>query len=243
MIKRIKYAITTINLNITLNLKVMKKIMIIFFLLFTFKNIAQVKKDTVHLKSKNMITNNYSFDYFEKIIFKLGTGILIPQGNLNTYFGVSPLFEVNMNFPIKNKKSIELVLQFAVPHQKQSFRYIRTIDTLDVTSKMMINFFINFKKNIYKSSKSSVNLSLGIGASTIRTDARNPSYTGKKEEEKYEMISSILLSPGINWQYEFSPKTKITFGFNLQYAPYKIEGALRENIGSLGIIPKILYTF
>lgn len=222
----------------------MKKIMIIFFLLFTLKNIAQVKKDTAHVKSKNIFTNNHSFDYFEKIIFKLGTGIFIPHGNLNTYFGVSPLFEVNMNFPIKNKKSIELVLQFAVPNQKQSFRYIRTIDTLNVKSKMMINFFINFKKSIYKSSKSSVNLSLGIGASTIRTDARNPSYTGKKEEEeKYEMISSILFSPGVNWQYKFSPKTKITFGFNLQYAPYKVEGALRENIGSLGIIPKILYTF
>ena len=221
----------------------MKQTLLIILLLITISCISQVKKDSLKTRLDSESQNKNSSNYLERIVFKVGGGLFIPQGNLNTYFGVAPLIELNANFPIKEEKSIELALQFVIPNQKQNFLYLRTIDTLQVKSKMMINLFINLKKKLYSKHNSTIDISLGIGGSTIRTDARNPSYTGKKDEEKYEMVSSLLISPGVNWHHQFSRKTKITFSLNLQYSPYKVEGSLREDIGASGIIPKILFTF
>ncbi|NMH88479.1 hypothetical protein [Flavivirga algicola] len=185
-----------------------------------------------------------AFDgYLNKITFNFGIGAFVPKGNLKTYFGDAPLFEISVSFPLKKAKSLEAVFQIIIPDQQEDFLFLRTIDTINVKSTSMFNGFIRFKKSVQNSRKSKVNLGLGIGVSTITTNARNPFYNGRKDESKYEFISSLLLIPGLAWSYTFSEHAKFTLGLDLQYSPYKIEGALREDIGQIALIPKISYRF
>jgi hypothetical protein len=134
-------------------------------------------------------------------------------------------------------------LQVVIPNQKDDFIYRRTIDTIQVKSTMMVNFIVDFKKNLHTSTKGNLELKLGLGVSGITTDARNPFYSGEEGEEKYEIVGAILFSTGLEYRYEFNEDAKITIGVSMQYAPYKVEGAVRKNIGGLAFIPKIAYVF
>lgn len=219
----------------------MKSQFIIYLmLLMCLKSFSQ--KDSVSVKSSYEYYDAYA-DYMKKITFKFGAGLFVPQGNLKDYIGNAPVFEVNANFPIKSDRSIDAVLQFIVPNQQDDFLFIRTIDTIQAKSTFMFNMFARFNKRLIKTNKSSVTLGLGIGISSITTDARNPFFEGDKDQKKYEFISSLLVMPGIQWHHRFSENTQFTFGLDLQYSPYKVEGALREDIGSMAIIPKIIYKF
>ena len=182
-------------------------------------------------------------DIFSKGSVKFGTGVFIPQGNLQNYFGSAPLFEINGSLPFSRGRSIDLALQVIVPDQRDDFVYLRTIDTIQAKSKAMVNFFLRFKKELYRSDKSHLNLGLGLGVSSITTDARNPFYDGDEGDNKYELVTAFLGLPGIEWTHSFSSNAEFSFALEVQYSPYKIEGALREDIGSVALIPKVLYKF
>jgi hypothetical protein len=198
---------------------------------------AQAKKDSI-LKD-----NTTPLNYFDKISFSLGSGLFIPQGELKTYFGAAPVIEFNLNFPIKKNKSIDFVGQIIIPNQVEDFTYIRNIDTIQVKSTMMVNLFVKFKKTLKSFRNSTLKAYVGVGLSSITTNARNPFYSGGERESKYESVSTLLLAPGINYIFNMKSNTKLTIGINYQYAPYKVEGALRQDIGSSGIVPKLLFTF
>jgi len=183
------------------------------------------------------------FDPFHNATFAIGGGIFMPQGKLANYFGTAPFLEVSVNFPLRRKRAIGMNLQVVIPNQKDDFLYRRTIDTIQVKSTMMLNFTVDFKKSLYTSTKGNLELKLGLGVSAITTDARNPFYSGEEGEEKYETISSVLFSPGLEYQYEFSQNSKFVIGVSLNYAPYKVEGAVREDIGGLAFVPKIAFIF
>lgn len=183
------------------------------------------------------------YDPFNNATVAIGGGIFMPQGNLSTYFGTAPFFEISGNFPLKRKRAVGATLQIVIPNQKDDFLYRRTIDTIQVKSTMMVNFTLDFKKTIRSFGKGNLNLKLGIGASGITTDARNPFYSGQEGEEKYEIVGAILFSPGLEYKHEFNENTKFIIGVSMNYAPYKIEGAVRENIGGLAFVPKITYIF
>ncbi len=136
-----------------------------------------------------------------------------------------------------------MAVQFVIPNQKEGFTYITSLDTISAKATFMFNPMLRFKKNLLNSHKSQLNLGLGLGVSILRTNARNPFYEGKDDDKKYEMITSFLASPGIEYTHQFNNKERLTFGFNLQYSPYKVEGALREDIGSVFYVPKIAYKF
>ena len=207
--------------------------------MFSQSNSMISNYDSVYVKeSRDSFTG-----FFEKVTVNGGAGLFIAQGRLNAYFGLAPVIEIDVNFPIKEKTSIDLGFQFVIPNQKESFTYIRTIDTLQVKSQYMFNFFARYKKRIKQNSKSNININIGLGVSTIATDARNPFFEGEKDQKKYEMVGSLLLLPGLEYKYKFSKNAEFIFGLDLQYSPYKIEGALRENIGAVALIPKILYKF
>ncbi|QTD38605.1 hypothetical protein JL193_04825 [Polaribacter batillariae] len=174
---------------------------------------------------------------------KAGVGLFIPQGELTKYFGTSPYFEISSDFPFFKKDIFGIGLQFAVPTQKKEFTYRRTIDTLKAKSTFMANIVFYLKKNILEKSKTVINFRFGIGASGIQTNARNPFYTGKEDEDKYEMISSILMNPSLEFVKKLKNKTELTIALGAQYSPYKIEGAVKEDIGSFAITPKMLFTF
>jgi len=153
------------------------------------------------------------------------------------------MIELSAVFPLKKRKSLELAMQFIVPNQKASFKYVTPLETVNAKATFMFNPMLRFKKNLLNSHKSQLNLGLGLGVSILRTNARNPFYEGKDDDKKYEMITSFLASPLIEYTQRFNNNERITIGFNLQYSPYKIEGALQEDIGSFFYVPKIAYKF
>lgn len=195
----------------------------------------------IHFSSAQNNTN--TFDPFNNATLSLGGGIFMPQGKLANYFGTAPFFEISGNFPLRRKRAIGVSLQVVVPNQKDDFLYRRTIDTIQVKSTMMINFIVDFKKGLHTSAKGNLELKLGLGVSGITTDARNPFYSGQEGEEKYEIVGAVLFSPGLEYRHEFNENTKITIGVSMHYAPYKVEGAVREDIGGLAFVPKIAYVF
>ena len=130
-----------------------------------------------------------------------------------------------------------------IPNQVENFTYIRTIDTIQAKSQLMFNIFVKLNKSLKTTEKSELKAFLGLGASTITTNARNPFYSGAEGESKYEFISALLITPGIDYTFRISQKSKLVVGINYQYSPYKLEGALQENIGSSAIIPKLQFRF
>jgi len=187
--------------------------------------------------------DNAKGNFMENATFKIGGGVLIPQNNLKKYFGISPLIELSAIFPLKNKRTIEVAFQFIIPNQEADFKYIRTTDTISAKATFMWNPMLKFKKQITQHKKTNVNLNIAIGGSFINTNARNPSYEGKDNQTKYETIKALLISPGIELTHHFSNQDNLSFSFNLQYSPYKVEGALREEIGSIFYTPKLSYKF
>ncbi len=220
----------------------MKKLMLTIVLLIVVQ-LCKAQSDTIYVTNSNQYHDYYK-TYFKKVTFKIGGGVLLPQGDLKEYFGVSPLLELSLDFPVTKTKSLQLALQFVVPDQKQSFKYVRTLDTIQAKASFMFNPMLRFKKNLSQNVNSQFYLSLGIGASVIKTDARNPFYTGnKQEEEKYEVVTAFLMSPSIDYVKKFRNNEELTFSLGLNYAPYKVEGALQENIGAIGLTPRLLYSF
>ena len=180
---------------------------------------------------------------FSKAVIKLGGGYFLPQGDLNTYFGPAPMFELAVEFPITARKKFEFAAQFIIPDQREDFVYIRTVDTIQAKSTFMVNLMGRFKKDLLATVPSRLTLTIGVGTSVIMTNARNPFFSGQEGEKKYEYVSALLLQPGLSFEHRFSKDIKLLLGIDLQYSPYKIEGAVREDIGNIALIPKVMLTF
>lgn len=217
----------------------MKKTAIIIITLFVSIHIIAQEENSSSMKDSILPTK----DYFDKITFNLGGGVFIPQGRLQQYFGAGPMLEFNFNFPINKSKSIDLVGQFVLPNQVEDFAFVRTIDTVTAKSQMMFNFFAKFNKTLKSTEKGKLKAYLGVGISTITTNARNPFYSGAEDENKYEFISAILIAPGFDYKFKISQNAKLAIGVNYHYSPYRVEGALQEDIGSSAIVPRIQFTF
>ncbi|MEM6721608.1 MAG: hypothetical protein AAF611_19935 [Bacteroidota bacterium] len=213
----------------------MKKNMLLILSLF-------ISIQFVHSQEDDSV-NATGYNPLEEFSVNLGGGIFMPLGDLSQYFGAGPFFEVSTDFKLPQKKSIGLSLQFVIPNQKDDFLYRRTIDTIQVKSTMMFNVFASFKKTLASSDKSELDINVGIGASMITTDARNPFYSGQEGENKYETVSAILFAPGFEYRYDFNEDAQFIFGMSMHYAPYKLEGAVREDIGGLALVPRIAYIF
>ena len=183
-------------------------------------------------------------DYFKSVSFNIGAGLFIPQGTLQDYLGISPLAELNLNLPLKREKSIDLGIQFIIPNQTREFSYVRVEDTLQTESTFMFNAFLKFKVNVLSPNKNSrLNINTAFGVSSITTDARNPNFGNNEDDTKYEMVTAFLISPGLEYELRLKDDSVIKMGANLHYSPYKIEGALQENIGGIALIPKLSYRF
>jgi hypothetical protein len=211
------------------------------FFLLSINLIAQ--NDSI-VKRPNYNSYNIFNDYWKRVTFKIGGGMLMPQGRLKKYFNTSPLIELSVDFPVTDSKSLELALQFVVPEQRQGFEYVRLTDTIQTKGAFLFNPMLRFKKNLIKSDHKKLLLSLGLGASVITTDARNTDFFDTSDDrKKYEVITAFLISPSLSYAKTFKNNNEFTFSIGLNYSPYKIEGALQEDIGSIAITPRIMYSF
>lgn len=218
----------------------MKNIMI-SIAVFSFCVLASAQSENNEIRTEQHTVKLE--DYMREVSYKIGVGVLMPKDGIKEYFDVSPMLDLSLNFPLKNKKYIDFTLQFVIPNQVDTFTYARPIDTIQAKGTLMVNAFLKFKKDIIQTNTSRFNIGLGIGISNVTTDARNPFYRGNEEEEKYENFTALLVSPGIELAKIFKRNDEITIGLSFQYSPYKIEGALQENIGALFLVPKIAYRF
>ena len=152
--------------------------------------------------------------------------------------------ELSLDFPVTEKKSLELALQFVIPDQRNEFEYARIEDTVQIKSTFLFNPMLRFKKNFSQSDSKKILLGIGLGASVITTNARNTDFFDDSDDrKKYEVVNAFLISPSLDYVKMFKNNNEFTFSLGLNYSPYKIEGALQEDIGSIAITPRILYSF
>lgn len=230
------------NFELNLKHKLMKNLILGFILIFTLQCVT-AQKNSLEVQNSSEYYTAYN-EYFKKVTFKLGGGVLLPQGVLKNYFGVSPLIELSVDFPVTETKSLELALQFVIPNQQDTFNYVRSTDTINAKASFLFNPMLRFKKNLSASKATQLHIGLGLGASVIKTDARNPFYTGSdSDDEKYEVITAFLVAPTLDYVKTFNNNEQLTFSLGFHYSPYKIEGALQENIGSISLTPRIMYSF
>ena len=90
-------------------------------------------------------------------------------------------------------------------------------------STFMMNILLKIKKHIIHTEESDFNFGFGLGVSNVTTDARNPFYEGKKDENKYESLTTIFISPGFEFVRKFGESDTVSIGLDLQYSPYKVE--------------------
>jgi hypothetical protein len=219
----------------------MKKIITISLLFLLCIHIAKAQDENP--ETNETIEDTMFYDPFDHAVFTIGGGVFMPVGDLSQYFGTAPYFELSTAITFKKKKSLGLTIQFVIPNQKDDFLYRRTIDTIQARATMMFNFTADFKKSLASSDKGNLDIKLGVGASVITTDARNPFFSGQDGESKYETVTAILFTPGLEYTHKFSEDAQFVFGLSMHYAPYRVEGAVREDIGGLALVPKIAYIF
>ncbi|GGI56738.1 hypothetical protein [Winogradskyella haliclonae] len=220
----------------------MKK-MIITTLLFMFSISIVAQNDSIPNDKPYRYDSSFA-DYWKTVTFKIGGGVLLPQGKLNDYFGISPLVELSLDFPVTESKSLELALQFVIPDQKNGFEYQRLADRVETKATFLFNPMLRFKKNFSQSNSKKLILGVGLGASVITTDARNTDFFDTSDDRnKYEVITAFLVSPSLEYAKTFKKNNEFTLSLGLNYTPYKIEGALQEDIGSIALTPRLLYSF
>lgn len=229
------------NFEMNLNHTDMKHGITLIVLLLSFSLFGQ--NDTL-VKQNDYRPYDMFGNYWKTVTFKIGGGVLVPQGELSSHFGISPLVELSLDFPVTDSKSLELAMQLVIPEQKQSFEYQRISDIVETKATFLFNPILRFKKNMSASQTKTLVLGLGLGASVITTDARNTDFFDNSEDRnKYEVITAFLVSPSLDYSKTFKNNNEFTFSVGLNYSPYKIEGALQEDIGSIAITPRLLYSF
>ena len=212
----------------------MKNLLTISLFFFVSLNLVAQNDSISQVYNYNSIN-----DYWKTVTFKIGGGVLMPQGELKTYFNTSPLVELSLDFPVTHSKSIELALQFIIPNQNSPFAYIRDAQTIEAEASFIVNPLIRFKKELGNPNASKFILGLGIGASVINS---NQNVNSSNEDDSYE-ITSFLIAPSIDYVKSFKNKEQLTLSFGINYSPYKIKAAIQESIGSIALTPRILYSF
>ncbi|MFT5890566.1 MAG: hypothetical protein ACI9Y7_000659 [Dokdonia sp.] len=221
----------------------MKTYFIVLLSLCTYMGIAQ--SDSTATKT---VTNEY-WEY-ERVLhpakFEIGGGFFIPQGKLATFIKPSPFIGVEIYIPTKRNKSITAVFQFVLPSQEDQF-IIQNPNTIDgveaVSSDLIINTFLRFSQNLTPiDSPSKLELGLGVGISTMLVQTPF-SFFNDDDENASRGLVSFLIAPGLHWKFKPTKNSDLTIGADLQYSPYKLKGALEQDLGGLAISPKILYRF
>lgn len=215
----------------------MKNLIMTTLLLVLCLNLV-AQNDSISQEKNYGYYNSFN-DYWKTVTFKIGGGVLIPQGELKKYFNTSPLLELSLDFPVTDNKSIELALQFIIPKQQKSFQYIRDDENIEAEASLLFNPILRFKKVIGNKNNSCFSLGLGIGASVISS---NQKINSSNDDDSYE-VTSFLVAPNLDYVKTFKNKEQLTFSFGINYSPYKIKGAIQENIGSIALTPRVLYSF
>jgi len=176
--------------------------------------------------------------------FNIGGGLFIPQGRLGDFIATSPLVEAELHIPAYRNHAFDLVVQLVVPNQSQDYVLQTPTGIFESQTFFISNYFMRFNKNLLsEEGKQRFEIGLGLGASTLVTEVKNPSLEGNTTKENFQSVTTFLIAPGLKYKLKPIGNTLLTFGIDLQYAPYRIKDALHEDIGKLAITPRLLYSF
>lgn len=203
-------------------------------------------------QSDTISTQKTTYEYWDydqewqRPKFEIGGGLFIPQGKLATFIKPSPFIDLEIYFPTRRNKSIVAIFQFVLPSQEDSF-IIQNPDAIDqveaVSSDLIINTLLRFNQNLTSiDSKSKLELGVGVGISTMLVQTPFSFFNNEGENASRGLVS-FLVAPGLHWKFKPTENSHITMGADLQYSPYKLKGALEQDLGGLAISPKILYRF
>lgn len=218
----------------------MKRLVIMVFVLILGGNLwAQTDSiSTIDYYNKN---NNDDEAFFDGVSYRIGLGLLIPSSK--EHFRTAVFFEYNMNIPISDINSIEFAAQLGVWDQENNFNYVQRLDSVTATSRVFLNGLFKFKKDIVFFKKSFVSIGAGIGFSAIFINIESYSDDDVLEEVSYETMTSVLLSPELEYVFDISDRTQFSLSFSVQYADYKFKSALQNDIGKWYYLPKVTYRF
>lgn len=172
---------------------------------------------------------------------KVGLGYWLPKGNLANFIDNSPLFELALVIPDTNRnRAFALGVQLAVPQQKEFFILTDAMDQFDIEATSVVNGYLQLHKYVYKKSKGRLGLGISLGISSIFLD---PLENSGAEVLDYDSINSVLVAPGLSYDYTFNDSSMFQFSLDVQYTPFKMERAITRRLSSFNLLPKISYRF
>jgi hypothetical protein len=172
---------------------------------------------------------------------KVGVGYWLPKGNLANFIDNSPLFELALVIPDTNRnRAFELGIQLAVPQQKDFFILTDGVDEFEIEATSVVNAYLQLHKYVYKKSKGRLGLGISLGISSIFLDPVENSGAAILD---YDSINSVLVAPGLSYDYTFNDNSMFQVSLDVQYTPFKMERAITRRLSSFNLLPKISYRF
>jgi hypothetical protein len=148
-----------------------------------------------------------------------------------------------MNIPASKVNSFKLAVQFGGWDRENNFNYVSRLDSLQGTSRVFLNGLFKYKKDVIFFKKSFISVAAGIGIWTILINTQAYVFEKPLEETPYESMTSLVLSPELEFVFNITEITQLSLSFSVQYADYKLKSALQNDIGKWYFLPKSTYRF
>jgi hypothetical protein len=97
----------------------------------------------------------------------------------------------------------------------------------------LINVFIKKPNN-----KLALSVSLGIASIFL-----DPVQNDGVAVLDYGSVNSVLVAPGLSYDFLFKDQSMLQLSLDLQYTPFKLERAITKSINSFNLLPKVSYRF
>jgi hypothetical protein len=195
----------------------------------------------LHQNQPNNNSLRYDQPNQEVAFFKVGFGYWMPKGNLSNYIDNSPLFELALVVPdSKRKRSFELGIQLGVPQQNDFFILTDGVNEFEIEATSIVNGYLKLNKYVYEKPNSKLTLGISLGIASIFLD---PVESDGASVLDYGSVNSVLVAPGLIYDYMFNDESMLQFSIDIQYTPFKLERAVTKDISSFTLLPKVSYRF
>lgn len=212
-------------------------ISIVFFICFS----NFIKGQDLHQNQPNNNSLSYNQPNREVAFLKVGFGYWLPKGNLSKYIDGSPLFELALVVPDSRKnRSFEIGIQLGVPQQRSFFILTDGVNNFEIESTSIVNGYVKLNKYLYQKPKNKLALSVSLGIASIFLD---PVQSDGAAVLDYGSVNSVLVAPGLSYDFLFKDQSMLQLSLDIQYTPFKLERAITKDINSFTLLPKVSYRF
>lgn len=168
--------------------------------------------------------------------FEVQAGTWLPVGRLSNVFSCAPTVGLFVDFPIKNKMSIDFGVQLAFPINRGVFDFKRKGEYYETKGDFLIDVSLRWKKYKNISPKLRFSVYLGAGFNAIQTDLERLEYDD--ESSKYESIYTVDVLGGASLHYG-----RLGAFIEYHYTPYSISNRVDGYFGHSAISLGLSYSF